>query len=238
MKEKTVPMWLKISYEIENDITEGKYKDVDMLPTEINLCDIYGASRITIRGAMARLVEQGKIRRIKGKGTIINRKHVEDANSKINGFTTEMQKKGITPSTSYINLERKKASAYVRELFGAEQSDEFFTLERVRCINDVPLCHIVSYLPTDIGLSADPNDYYGSLYKIFDKELDCKIDYAKQTIAAEIPDKNTRELLNLLQGEPVLLVKRWAYHKKKLIEYSVSKYDCKRYECNIEVENS
>ena len=67
--DKSVPLWLEISRKIENDIEKGVYRIGDILPNEYQLCEIYSVSRITVRGALARLGDLGKIKRIKGKGT-------------------------------------------------------------------------------------------------------------------------------------------------------------------------
>ncbi|MGN1444636.1 MAG: GntR family transcriptional regulator, partial [Acutalibacteraceae bacterium] len=59
--ENSVPLWLEISRKIEDDIESGKYAVGDILPNEYQLCEIYSVSRITIRGALARLSDSGKI---------------------------------------------------------------------------------------------------------------------------------------------------------------------------------
>lgn len=233
MNEKSVPLWLSVSRKIEADIDSGLYSV--NLPNEIDLCNIYNCSRSTIRGAMSRLVDLGRVKRIKGKGSIVTDMKIKEPLLKIGGFSEEMKEKGIYPSTSYAHIERKNVSGYVAVLFDNNKSTFFVVLERIRCINDMPIGYFVTYLPDNMGLSMKDEDYYSSLYERLEVDFGIKIDYVRQTISAEIADKKTRELLNLIQGEAVMVMKRLAYSKGKLIEYSVCKYDGKKYEYNMEL---
>ncbi|MGN0521418.1 MAG: GntR family transcriptional regulator [Eubacterium sp.] len=235
--DNSVPLWLEISRKIEKAIEDGKYSEGDILPNEYQLCEIYSVSRITIRGALARLSDLGKIKRIKGKGTVVIQEKIKEPLLKISGFSEEMREKGIVPSTSYARIERKKVSGYIAELFGQSKSTYFAVLERVRCINGVPVGFFTTYLPESIGLPYDSKQYYSSLYDKLENEYGITIDYVGQTITAETADKKTRDMLNLSSGDAVMVMKRKAYVKDKLIEYSVCKYDSKRYEYNMELRS-
>lgn len=235
--EKSVPLWLEISRKIEKDIENGTFAVGDMLPNEYQLCEIYSVSRITIRGALARLSDLGKIKRVKGKGTIVTQERIKEPLLKISGFTDEMREKGIVPSTSYAHMERKKVSGYIAELFGQSRSTYFAVLERVRCINGVPVGYFTTYLPESIGLPYDSAQYYSSLYDKLAKEHGIVVDHVQQTVTAEIADKKTRKMLNLSPGEAVMVMKRKAFLGDQLIEYSVCRYDSKRYEYNMELRS-
>lgn len=235
--EKSVPLWLEISRKIEKDIENGTFAVGDMLPNEYQLCEIYSVSRITIRGALARLSDLGKIKRVKGKGTIVTQERIKEPLLKIAGFTDEMREKGIVPSTSYAHMERKKVSGYIAELFGQSRSTYFAVLERVRCINGVPVGYFTTYLPESIGLPYDSAQYYSSLYDKLAKEHGIVVDHVQQTVTAEIADKKTRKMLNLSPGEAVMVMKRKAFLGDQLIEYSVCRYDSKRYEYNMELRS-
>ena len=235
--EKSVPLWLEISRKIEKDIENGTFAVGDMLPNEYQLCEIYSVSRITIRGALARLSDLGKIKRVKGKGTIVTQERIKEPLLKISGFTDEMREKGIVPSTSYAHMERKKVSGYIAELFGQSRSTYFAVLERVRCINGVPVGYFTTYLPESIGLPYDSAQYYSSLYDKMAKEHGIVVDHVQQTVTAEIADKKTRKMLNLSPGEAVMVMKRKAFLGDQLIEYSVCRYDSKRYEYNMELRS-
>ncbi len=54
---------------ISRDIYTGKYRDGSFLPPERVLAERYGVSRVTVRGTLARMEEDGLISRQQGNGT-------------------------------------------------------------------------------------------------------------------------------------------------------------------------
>ena len=68
------PLYLQVEASIRNDIREKKYLPGEQLPTEEELCKIYGVSKITIRKAFKLLAESGTVERLRGKGTFVTQK--------------------------------------------------------------------------------------------------------------------------------------------------------------------
>lgn len=70
-KEK--PLYMKVYSDLKERIESGEWSYGAMLPSEFELCDVYGVSRGTVRQVLAKLEEEGFIRRERGKGTFIAR---------------------------------------------------------------------------------------------------------------------------------------------------------------------
>lgn len=96
-KEK--PLYLQIYTELKERIESGEWSYGVMLPSEHEFCDVYGVSRGTVRQVLAKLEEEGFIRRERGKGTFIARHGVHTA-----------QREKISQSISFI-------VPYVRDSF-------------------------------------------------------------------------------------------------------------------------
>lgn len=56
---------------IEEEIISGKYKKGDLLPSEKELTEKMGVSRITVRKALSILSEIGFIKKVKGRGSMV-----------------------------------------------------------------------------------------------------------------------------------------------------------------------
>ncbi len=237
MSKNNIPLWQSICEKIKNDIFSNKYQVGNIMPTEFELADIYHVSRITIRAALSKLSDLGLIKRIKGKGTIVLNKRIKEPLLKIKGFSEEMEALGLVPSTSYANIYKQKASGYIAELFNTKISNSFVTLERIRCINDTNVGYFITYFSPTIDLELNSSIYYESLYALLEKK-DILIDYIEQSIKAEMADKKTQEMLGLNKSEAIIVMKRKAYMKGVLVEYSVCKYDGKSYEYKMELKKS
>lgn len=64
-------LYLKIYNQLRKDITDGIYKDAKRLPTEKQLSEQFGVSRITSRKALTKLFNEGLITRHSGIGSLV-----------------------------------------------------------------------------------------------------------------------------------------------------------------------
>ncbi len=71
MPSNNIPVYIQIYEDLLKKIVNGDYKEGDKLPTEMELCQLYFASRITVKKALEKLIAKGLIYRIAGKGTFV-----------------------------------------------------------------------------------------------------------------------------------------------------------------------
>lgn len=71
-KKDHSPVYCQIAEDLREKIHRGELPPLAQLPVEDDLCGLYGASRITIRGAMKKLKAEGLIHRVSGKGTFVS----------------------------------------------------------------------------------------------------------------------------------------------------------------------
>lgn len=69
--KSAVPLPLQIKEDIREQIISGQLKPEDKLPSETNLAQEYGVSRMTSRQALIELINEGVLCRIPGKGTFV-----------------------------------------------------------------------------------------------------------------------------------------------------------------------
>lgn len=72
MKNDHIPIYLEIYEDYKNKILDKVYKQGDKLPCELDICKQYYVSRITVQKALKKLVDQGMITRIAGKGSFVS----------------------------------------------------------------------------------------------------------------------------------------------------------------------
>lgn len=65
------PLYEKVLKTIEGQIIAGVYRQGDLLPSEKELIESMGVSRITVRKALAILAEMGLIETSKGRGSVV-----------------------------------------------------------------------------------------------------------------------------------------------------------------------
>ena len=73
-----VPLWLQLKHALR-DLISFDLQPGDRLPTEARIGDYYSLSRITVRQAIASLVEEGLLQRQQGRGTFVRARRPDAA---------------------------------------------------------------------------------------------------------------------------------------------------------------
>ena len=68
---KQVPLYEQVLRDLRTKIVSGAYKKGDLLPSEKELIDNYGVSRITIRKALSILADMGLVETSQGRGSVV-----------------------------------------------------------------------------------------------------------------------------------------------------------------------
>lgn len=71
---KGVAVWRQIADRIRASIARGDYDASGMVPAETQLAAEFGVNRHTVRSALAALAQEGIVRAVQGRGTMIDRK--------------------------------------------------------------------------------------------------------------------------------------------------------------------
>ena len=86
-----IPYYIQLIEALKEKISLGEWKVGDQLPSEPELCEIYGVSRTVVRQALREIELEGLITRRKGKGTFIAEPKIsESLAQKLTGFYQDM----------------------------------------------------------------------------------------------------------------------------------------------------
>ena len=73
-RQTGVALWRQIADRIRASINRGDFDDSGMVPPETALAAQFGVNRHTVRSALAALAQEGIVRAVQGRGTLIERK--------------------------------------------------------------------------------------------------------------------------------------------------------------------
>lgn len=202
-----VPLYKQIENFIRDEINSGKYDDGTFLPREESLANRFGVSRNTVRQGIARLVNEGLLKRTPGKGTVLAERTITTKLSEWHSFRSEMQKKGIKIKDYFINAEFDYAPEEAYQKLKVSSDKKLFKLERLRGDSIAPFVYFISWFHPRTQLDEN-EDYTGSLYSILEEKHSVIPAFSEEVLDAIEADENIAEYLQIEKNKPVLFRKR------------------------------
>lgn len=128
-----------VKNDLRTGVLAGKYLPETRIPSEIELMNQYGVSRITVRHAINELVQEGILVKRHGTGTFVLPKKHERHMIGMNSFTEDCRATGLSPRTQVIYLGYGRANARTADVLDIAEGDKIILLDRLRFINEEPV---------------------------------------------------------------------------------------------------
>jgi DNA-binding GntR family transcriptional regulator len=210
-----IPLVYQLGEAVRDKIVRGEYRLDQPIPTEGQLQKLYGVSRTTVRLALAKLVNEGYIRRQQGKGTYVNpRGLVTKGRPKrlsrdmfgVKSTTRIIQSAGMKARTELLHFGHGLPGEEIAEKLGISETDPVLHFQRVRYADDKPLVMEKSWIPAAQCPDLKREDVKSSLYSVLFKKYHHRIAAAHQSLRAILASESEARILDLQVGEPVMLV--------------------------------
>ncbi|HSV54378.1 MAG TPA: GntR family transcriptional regulator [Burkholderiaceae bacterium] len=224
------PLWAQFRDAIRQQILQGVLPVGAKLPSEAELGEQFGISRIVVREALADLVRNELIYKIKGRGAFVSaRKNDEDFVSTVLGFSDEMQRKGHSVRTQILNQELRTATEQEAAALGLADGAQVVALRRLRSVDGELRLLVETAVPVDVAPGLHRTRLEDrSLYDVLRRQYGLRLVRAERWIDAIVPDEETCALLALPQAEPLLRIESIAYGLKgRPVEYYSALHRCK-----------
>ncbi|HLQ40317.1 MAG TPA: GntR family transcriptional regulator [Tetragenococcus sp.] len=227
----TLPVYLQIHDKVKEKIEAGFWQIGDRLPSERELAEDFGVSRMTLRQAIQTLADEGIIERKIGSGTYVARRKVQEKMSGTTSFTEIMLSQGRKPSSKAVSYFFTHPSSSEMEKLRLSSDEAILRMERVRLADNVPICFEVASIPEKIIRDFNKKEISTSLYRTLEEKGKRKIGGANQTISAIVASEKKAEYLNIKKGDAILLMRQISYFDDGTpFEYVRSQYVGNRFE--------
>jgi GntR family transcriptional regulator len=203
------PRYHQVYVTLRSWVRDGSYRAGERIPTEPELCRLFGVSRITIRKAIDELSREGWLLRQQGRGTFVQLSAARTVAS-IDLDEARQQVAGFTAATEVVDL----AGADVEpdeETRAALQLGPDARVRRsahVRQLRGVRLGLITTYVPTDVAARVGEEALARqSMFELLDK-AGIDVAEADQLIGATLAGVEAALALGVEVGAPLLRLTR------------------------------
>ena len=236
-RSSPIPLYHQIRALLLRQIETGQLKPGDALPSERELIDHYGVSRITVRQALNSLAVDGLLFRQPGRGTFVRRSRIEQELASLTGFSEEMLSRGLTPSTRLISTAMMEPTAQVAAWLRMAPGQKVLQMVRLRLADGEPMAVDVNCIPPDLGEKLLKDNLEEALYTLFEEKYGVELDWSDEAIEARLPDESTARLLAIRKGMPILFMERVTYSVDgRPVEVAQTSYRADRYSYRVRLK--
>ncbi|CAL9505639.1 GntR family transcriptional regulator [Streptomyces sp. enrichment culture] len=212
----------QIADRIREAIDKGRFKEGAKLPSESELVEHFGVSRMTVRNALSLLQSEGLVTAEHGKGVFVRprppvrrlasdrfaRRYRDQGKS---AFTVEAEAAGSKPEVDSLEVKEEKPAPDISARLGSPR--KVLARRRRYLLDGRPVEFAVSYIPLDLARGTqitEPNPGPGGIYARLE-ELGHRLDHFDEEVRARMPSPAEVKTLRLSSGVPVISLFRTAY---------------------------
>ncbi len=236
-RQTGVALWRQIADRIRASINHGDFDDTGMVPPETALALQFGVNRHTVRSALAALGQEGIVRAVQGRGTLIERKErLNFPIAKRTRFSQGIGDQARETRGVLLGASNERADAEVARRLGLPEGTAVTRLETRGDADQRPVSRATSWFPAD--RFAGIEEVYrriGSITKAF-RELGLA-DYVRSTTEITAAHADTADLgdLELSPGAIVLVTRALNVDLDGLpVQYSITRFAADRVQFTVE----
>lgn len=232
------PRYLQLRRRIQLAIDEGVLKENEPLPSEREIAVITDLSRVTVRKAVAGLVEDRTVVQKRGSGSFVAPKvrKVEQRLSSLTSFSEDMARRGLAASSEW--LQRGLFPASPEEIFalGLSSGERVARVERLRKADGIPMA--IERASLSEKILPNPEKVSSSLYAVL-RSTGMQPVRAIQRISARCLEAVDAEILKIPIGSAGLKIERVSYQTTgQVVEFTRSVYRGDAYDFVAELQIS
>ena len=206
-RDSAVPLYAQLEQILSSKISSGEWQPNQRIPSENELNRMYGLSRMTVRGVLTKLVNDGLLLRVPGKGTYVAPTKISAVSPAYRGIREQLEAMGYSTTTRLVSFEREAASSVVRDRLGLARGDEVYVIVRVRSVQGEPISLHRSHVPAALAPGLDGHDVVSEqLCVILENGYGLPMRHVSEHLEAVAVSLAEARQLDMHRGDPALLL--------------------------------
>jgi len=202
-----LPLYAKVKQHILDGVARGKWTDGARLPSEHELREALGVSRMTIHRALREMSDDGLVTRVQGVGTFLSVPKLKSPLVEIVDIADDIKSRGHTHTTRLITLESLTANVSLSGIFGVRVGAKLFHSVVVHLENGIAVQLEERYVSPFFAPRYLQQDFTANTTTQYLRAISPATEVENQVTAIR-PDAATCRLLNIDLEEACLQLSR------------------------------
>jgi GntR family transcriptional regulator len=222
-RSSPLPLYHQVEIDIRERVRSGAWRSGEQIPTEAELCALYGASRVTIREAIGRLAADGLLVRRRGLGTFVCEAGITAGARGLTSFTEEMAELGLQGGSRVLHVAVAPCPAAVARRLQIAEGADVIAIKRLRLGDGTALGVQTARLPAERFPGLERIDLGGrSLYATLAEQYGTAPVEAEETFEVVPIRGDDARLLDVRPGACGFLVERLTFDMHGPFEFVTS----------------
>jgi GntR family transcriptional regulator len=190
---------------LRNDIAAGRLRAGERLSSERVLSERLGVSRVTLRRALAELVERRLLVPAARRGWFVSHEPHDSQPPPLQSFTEWARLQGLEVVTKVLRSRRRDATKTELRLLQLDDGSQIFEFERLRQIRATPFAVDRSRVPLALAPFLPDVDFsHASLFAVLRERAGIVPTRADSMVKIEAAGRRTARLLDVAEGSSLL----------------------------------
>ena len=205
------------------------------LPSDAELCEEFGVSRMTARHAMHRLVQEGLLFRAPGRGTFVAEPPTHRRANSLLSFSNEMRRQGRVPTSRILGRALRAPTREEVVRLQLKEGEKVLWLKRIRLADGEPIALESTRLnrrtaAAVLRASLERESLHAVLVRAGFPPTK-----GRATIDAEGASADDARWLQMRKGDPMLVERRVIVDDRgRPLEFTESRYPADRYALDVD----
>jgi len=206
-RDSGIPLYAQLEEILRARIARGEWHENQRIPSENELNKTYGLSRMTARRVLTKLVQDGLLFRVPGKGTFLAPVKISAVSPAYAGVREQLEAMGYQTSTELLGIDREMPSVKVRKKLRLLDGQEVYAVHRVRSVQGEPISLHHSYVPAHLAPDLDQLDVVKEqLCVLLELNFSLAMKHVEENLEAASVTTEESRLLQMREGQSVLLL--------------------------------
>jgi len=220
------PLFAQVRDELRGLILRGELAAGVRLPSESELIDRFGVSRITVRQALGELQSAGLIATVNGKGSFVTRPDRASANGPLVGVLEAMRKRGLSARGRLVSQRIVPAPQTVARALQIPQRQPIGAVTVLRYLEGQPFVIGTTYVEPALAARLAAQDLENTDVTIaLEAGLGVRIAETRVSVSALAAERGVARRLHCEPGAPVLRIRTVGY------DYDHQPVTCSQTDC-------